>query len=81
MSKGGQAFRKSGDWFHPHFREIIRAMMKRDGRDFNQCELCPVYIPDGKYEIHHTKYEGATYYDLRIVCSSCNHKPENCLLS
>jgi len=55
--------------------------MKRDGRDFNQCELCPVYIPDGKYEIHHTKYEGATYYDLRIVCSSCNHKPENCLLS
>jgi hypothetical protein len=55
-------------------------LMKRDGRNFNQCELCPAAIPEGEYEIHHTKYEGATYFDLWIVCRTCNRNSENCLL-
>jgi hypothetical protein len=32
-----------------------------------QCELCPNRIPLSEYEIHHTKYDGATHADLRIV--------------
>lgn len=60
-----------------YLRWIIRAMMKQEGRDFTQCELCPAKIPQGKHNIHHTKYEGATYYDLRIVCAKCNNAPEN----
>ena len=80
MSKGGVHFRKPGDWFHPQFRAIIRAMMRQEGRDFEQCELCPAAIPPGRYEIHHIKYDDATYYDLRIVCRKCNHAPANCHL-
>lgn len=64
-----------------HLRPYILHLMTKEGRDFTQCELCPASIPEGEYEIHHTKYEGATYYDLRIVCSPCNHKPENLLLA
>jgi hypothetical protein len=60
-----------------YLRWIILAMMKREGRNFTQCELCTVRIPKGHHEIHHTKYEGATYYDLRIVCRSCNKLPTN----
>jgi hypothetical protein len=63
-----------------HLRPYIIALMKREGRDFTRCELAPHDIEPGKYEIHHTKYEGATYYDLRIVCKPCNRKAENCLL-
>lgn len=65
---------------HSTFRELIIAMMKRDGRNFAQCELCHAKIPKGKFQLHHTKYEGATYYDLRIVCGKCNLSKENCFL-
>lgn len=67
-------------WIPRPLYNIIIAMMKRDGRNFAKCELCPAAIPAGEFELHHTKYEGTTYFDLRIACSSCNHKPENCLL-
>lgn len=60
-----------------YMRELVRAMMKRDGRNFLQCELCPAIIPEGKYQLHHMKYEGATYYDMRIVCGKCNNAPIN----
>jgi Pyruvate/2-oxoacid:ferredoxin oxidoreductase delta subunit len=53
-------------------RPIVIAMMESEGRDFNRCELCGNFIPDNEFEIHHDKYEGATYYDLRIVCMGCN---------
>lgn len=57
-------------------RSYVLALMERDKRDFTTCEYC--YKPtNGKWEIHHTKYEGATYYDLMIVCRSCNRIGEN----
>lgn len=64
-----------------NLRPYILAMMKEEGRNFEQCELGGEPIPKGKFDIHHTKYDGATYYDLRIVCRKCNHAPENCLLA
>jgi 5-methylcytosine-specific restriction endonuclease McrA len=58
-------------------RPYILALMEDEGRDFNTCEYCGKHIPDNHFEIHHTRYEGATYYDLMIVCRSCNKIPEN----
>lgn len=52
-------------------------MIRRDERDFTKCELCGAAIPDGKFDLHHTKYEGAGYKDMLIVCKKCNHAPEN----
>lgn len=75
MSNGGQHFREPGDWFTPQFRWLIQAMMKRDGRDFGYCEVGRHEI-EGRWCLFHEKYEGATYYDLRISCYPCNLKPE-----
>lgn len=58
------------------FREIIIAMMKRDGRDFTFCEVGKHRIK-GRFDLHHMKYEGATYYDLQVSCRKCNTAPEN----
>ncbi len=58
-------------------RPYIIALMEDEGRDFDHCEICGKHIPNNRYDIHHTKYEGATYYDLRIVCRKCNTAPEN----
>ena len=59
-------------------RPLIEAMMESEGRingNDTLCELCEgIAMP---FEIHHTKYEGATYYDLRVVCRSCNRITEN----
>jgi hypothetical protein len=63
-----------------HLRPYIIAMMKRDGRDFTKCELNGEDIPEGEFILHHTKYDGATYKDMKIVCRSCNNKAENQLL-
>ena len=62
---------------NPTMTGYVTALMERDGRDFTKCEYCSKAIPDGKHELHHTKYEGATYYDMMIVCRSCNRIPEN----
>ena len=61
-------------------RPYIDAIFKADKRDLTTCELCGKRIPEGKHQLHHTKYEGATIYDLKIVCCSCNLKQENKLL-
>jgi hypothetical protein len=58
-------------------REIIVQLMEELHYDFNTCEQCKGYIPDGQFQIHHTKYEGATFLDLQIVCQPCNLKSEN----
>lgn len=58
-------------------RTLVQNMMRRDGRDFSKCEMCGGEIKEGKAELHHTKYKGATYYDLLIVCHKCNTQPEN----
>lgn len=64
-----------------YMRKIVLSMMKRYGRDFTKCQLCPTIIPAGKHQIHHTKYEGATYRDLLIVCRSCNNSAINKFLN
>lgn len=51
-------------------------MMHRDGRNFEKCELCGGSTNE-RPNIHHIKYDGATYSDLMIVCSKCNAAPEN----
>lgn len=65
-----------------HLRPYIVNMMidegRLDGSDSAICELCLEWATP--YEIHHTKYEGATYKDLQVVCRSCNRKEENCYL-
>ncbi len=66
--------------FTRQMRIIVTAKLKQDGRDFGQCELCPAKIPEGQHQLHHTRYEGATYKDIKIVCRSCNNKAENKLL-
>lgn len=58
-------------------KPLILAMLKNDGRDFTKCEFCGTDIPKGKYIVHHTKYDGATYHDLRIICFKCDKQPEN----
>lgn len=65
-----------------HLRPYIIQMMINEGRlDETKnaiCELClELAVP---YEIHHTKYDNATYYDLLVVCRSCNRKKDNCYL-
>ena len=57
----------------PVIMVLIKEMMRRDGRDFGWCEL-GFHRIEGNFDIHHEKYEGATYYDLRISCRSCNCK-------
>lgn len=56
---------------------LIREILKKQGRDFTKCEMCGNDIPEGKSQLHHTKYEGATMQDLMIVCQKCNLQPEN----
>lgn len=64
-----------------NLRPYILFLMEQEARDFTECELCGREIAADEFEIHHTRYEGATYYDLRIVCRSCNRKEENLFLS
>lgn len=40
------------------------------GRDKTTCSICGDF--NIKCDLHHTKYEGATIYDLMYVCRSCN---------
>lgn len=65
----------------PVMRDIVIAMMTEEGRDFTWCEYRNHRIKKDSFEIHHTKYEGATYYDLMIVCTSCNQLEENKMLA
>jgi len=41
------------------------------GLDPHTCAICKERQTK-KCDIHHTKYEGATIYDLQYVCRSCN---------
>lgn len=66
---------------HSTLREVVLAMMEREGKDFSYCELGRHRIKDGRFDLHHTKYEGATYYDLQIACRKHNTAQENRFLS
>lgn len=50
---------------------IEQLMIDELGKDPFTCEICGE-SQDDHCEIHHTKYEGATIYDLLFVCRSCN---------
>lgn len=73
---------KSGNSFFNNLgsiRKYVIALMVKQGRDLTTCELCGSPITK-RILFHHEKYEGATFYDLKIVCDSCNQKSENKLL-
>ncbi len=55
---------------------MIIILLKRIGKSFDRCEQCYREL-HGKFVLHHTKYDGATIYDLEIVCQRCNTQPEN----
>lgn len=54
---------------------VIEAMMML-GKDPYVCEICEE-PQDTHCIVHHTKYVGATLYDLMFVCSSCNNARVN----
>ena len=69
--------RTKQDHYDNHFYPLVIATLEKIGKKFDKCEQCGNPIPKGKFEIHHTKYEGATIYDLQVVCHKCNTKSEN----
>ena len=42
--------------------------------------LCMQCGKQGKTDIHHTRYDGATLYDLEFICHKCNTQQANKLL-
>lgn len=78
-----ESMSNSSDYKLNNLRPYIVALMTDEGRITDQsiCEYCLELIPDNKWEIHHTKYQGATYQDLLLICRSCNRIGENVGLS
>ena len=56
-------------------RQYVLACLTKLGHDLYKCAYCAK--PLKKPQIHHTKYDGATVYDLVIACQSCNTQPQN----
>ena len=54
-----------------NLRPIVVECLSRLGKDPFVCDVCEASQPK-KCDIHHTKYDGATIYDLQYVCRSCN---------
>lgn len=54
----------------------VHEVLREFGKDRYTCEICLEAVPQGCV-IHHTKYEGATVYDLLYICQSCNLSREN----
>jgi hypothetical protein len=59
------------------FRDIVIQCLKMQGRKFTHCEWCGKEFLYGKWQLHHTKYEGCTIDDLMIICQQCNLIPAN----
>lgn len=57
-------------------RPYVIACLAWLGKDPQTCEICEAGVPDG-CQIHHTKYKGATIYDLMYICGSCNKARAN----
>lgn len=51
--------------------DYVSECFRRLGKDPFMCEICEE-PQKKKCQIHHTKYEGCTVYDLQYVCQSCN---------
>lgn len=58
------------------FMPYVQWCLEQIGKDKYTCELCLEPVPKGCI-VHHTKYEGATIYDLMYICGSCNLAREN----
>jgi hypothetical protein len=71
---------KSQEHALKQMRHLIVGILEQQGRDFGRCEQCGDVIPAGKFELHHTRYDGATLADLRIVCKACNLSRQNMFL-
>lgn len=63
-------------WIPVSFMPYVHECLSRLGKDRYTCELCLEPVPKGCI-VHHTKYEGATIYDLMYICGSCNLAREN----
>jgi len=61
------------------FKQYLLYCLEKIGKDLNHCEYCGKYMKTP--QIHHTKYDGATLYDLVIACQFCNTRPENRFLA
>lgn len=68
--------RTKQDHYDNHFYPIVIESLRRIGKQFDKCEECGVFLK-GEFELHHTKYENATIFDLEVVCHKCNMQPEN----
>lgn len=69
MRRGGNGatYAIGGNTFSLYVREALNQL----GKDPYFCEICEE--PQAKRcVIHHTKYAGATLYDLKYICQSCN---------
>ena len=61
----------------PQLKQLIRFLMiNKLGKSDTSCDLCGKATPNGA-DVHHTKYEKATLYDLMFVCRKCNCATEN----
>lgn len=67
--------RQDIDNYRGSFKDILLSALERIGKKFNKCELCGKSIK--QFDIHHTRYVGATICDLLIVCRRCNTQQEN----
>jgi hypothetical protein len=56
--------------------KYIKVILNDQNVDFTKCSYCGNEIKNNK-KLHHTKYDGATIYDIKILCHSCNLKKEN----
>lgn len=57
--------------------QYVMAIWEADSKDLTNCELCKEPVEGKNAGIHHTKYEGATLYDLVWACHYCNTRPIN----
>jgi 5-methylcytosine-specific restriction endonuclease McrA len=56
---------------------LIWALFDKWEKFKGKCEDCGNALAREAAKIHHTKYEGATIYDLQIVCQKCNTATRN----
>ena len=57
------------------FTEYVKECLIRIGKRFDRCEYCN--NSDSRLTMHHTVYDGATVYDIDIICYKCNLSEEN----
>lgn len=75
------AGRLDSDHYTSPIRDIIlHALIELRGLDPHVCSDCGAQSKQ-MHDIHHTKYEGATIYDLAFLCRKCNTSPRNVGLS